>query len=140
MERKYRQRGYQSEERPEAPKRPAARDREGPRSPAMTAFQGVMRCGMCGTMLPLEATGIELDSQCTNCRADLRTCRNCLNFDPGARWECRAAIALRVASKTARTDCEHYAPRRTLEKKTGETRSSAKPNDPRDAFERLFKK
>jgi hypothetical protein len=141
MDRKYRQRGYDDAARE---KRPAERpkvDRDGPRSPNMTAFQGVMRCGMCGAVQPLDPTAISSTSTCPNCSADLRTCRNCVNFDPSARWECRAEIRVRVSSKTKRNECELFTPRKTVEKKTGETRSKGSgPTDARDAFERLFKK
>ena len=141
MERKYRQRGYddgasEQARKPQAPKH----DQEGPRSPKMTAFQGVLRCGMCGNLLPLETLGIEHESTCPKCSADLWTCRNCVNFDPGARWECRLELLRRITSKTARNECDLFTPRQTVEKKTGETRSTTKPSDPRDAFERLFKK
>lgn len=143
MDRKYKQRGYQQDKsEADAPKQPAPRkDREGPRSPNMTAFQGVMRCGMCGNVLPLDPQGIVFESTCPKCNADLRTCRNCVSFDPGARWECRAEITKRVPNKTKRNECTLFTPRQTVEKKTGETRSSTKPtNDPREMFERLFKK
>ena len=139
MDRKYRQAGYQDESKDEPERRKTPRDREGPRSPAMTSFQGVMRCGMCGGRLEVELDGVALDSQCPHCRADLRTCRNCVSFDPGARFQCRAEVQVRVANKTTRNECELFNPRKTVEKKTSETR---KPNldDPRAAFDRLFKK
>jgi hypothetical protein len=140
MERKYRQRGY--DEKPEPSRKPDTPkdEKEGPRSPKMTAFQGVMRCGMCGAVLPVDVSGISLESTCQKCSADLRTCRNCVSFDPGARWECRRTIPKRIPNKTVRNECDQFTPRQTVEKKTGETRSAAKPSDPRDAFERLFKK
>lgn len=139
MERKYSQRGYQDEGPKSEESRPKpAKDREGPKSPNMMAFQGVVRCAMCGAQV--ELLGISLESVCPNCKSDLRTCRNCTSFDPGARFECRATIAKRVPNKTARTDCDLFAARRTVEKKTGETRTPGKADDPRAAFDRLFKR
>jgi hypothetical protein len=142
MDRKYKQRGYQDgASGDDVPKAPVPKnDREGPRSPNMMAFQGAMRCGMCGEPVQLELTGVDVDSSCTKCKADLRTCRNCVNFDPGARWECRATIALRVGNKTARTECDQFTPRKTVEKKTTESRPTVDPKDPRAAFDRLFKR
>jgi hypothetical protein len=141
MERKYGQRGYQDSDRNEKtdapkPKRP---ETEGPRSPKMMAFQGVLRCAMCGANIELIGE-VELDRTCAKCGADLRTCRNCTSFDPAARWECRAEIETRVLSKTARTSCEKFVPRRRVEKKTGETSRPAAGNDAKSAFDRLFKK
>ena len=112
MTRKYTQRGYQQDgEREEPAKRP--RSNEGPKSPNMTAFRETMRCGMCGARVELALEGVDFSSSCTNCKADLRTCKNCVNFDPGARFECRAPLTARVANKTKRTDCISYSPRRT---------------------------
>jgi hypothetical protein len=139
MDRKYKQRGYQdvgARDEPRAPRAP--RDREGPKSPNMMAFQGVVRCAMCGARVELEA--IAFETACPNCKSDLRTCRNCSHFDPGSRFECRAEVTKRVGNKTVRTDCELFAARHTVEKKTGETRSPANPDDPRAAFDRLFKR
>ena len=141
MERKYGQRGYQDSdrtERSEAPK-PKRKDDDGPRSPKMMAFQGVLRCAMCGATVELIGE-VELDRTCAKCGADLRSCRNCTSFDPGARWECRAEITTRVSSKTARTACESFVPRRRVEKKTGESGRPAAGDDAKSAFDRLFKK
>ena len=140
MDRKYKQQGYQNEERPQAVKgpRPPAERPEGPKSPNMTSFEGVARCAMCGARVELLA--LTEESTCPNCSADLRTCRNCTSFDPGARFECRAGVSVRIASKTARNACELFSPKRTVEKRTGETRSTGRADDPRAAFDRLFKK
>ena len=140
MDRKYSQKGYQDDSRrDEQPKPAAPKDREGPRSPKMMAFQGVMRCAMCGAIVEADLGEIGVAETCRKCGADIRTCRNCTHFDPGARWECRSTIEVRVGNKTVRTECGHFSPRRTVEKKTGETRST-KSDDPKAAFDRLFKK
>jgi hypothetical protein len=140
MDRKYRQSGYQDGGAPERerPEPRPAKDHEGPKSPNMMAFQGVVRCAMCGARV--ELTGISAESACPNCKSDLRTCRNCTSFDPGARFECRAGVSARVSNKTVRNACDLFAARHTVEKKTGEARGSSKSDDPRAAFDRLFKK
>ena len=64
MDRKYKQRGYQdgASGGDDGPKPPVPRkDREGPRSPNMMAFQGAMRCGMCGEPVQLELTGVDVE-------------------------------------------------------------------------------
>jgi len=140
MDRKYRQSGYQDEssERAKTPSPP--KDRDGPRSPRMMEFQGTLRCASCGALRQAELVAVQLDEQCAKCSADLRTCRNCVNFDPAARWECRVPITVRVANKSARTECDRFSPRKTVEKKTGETGGGAAPGDARAAFDRLFKR
>lgn len=141
MDRKYRQSSYQDgggDSREDAPRPKPPEKREGPKSPNMTAFRGVARCAMCGAVVELLALTVE--STCPKCGSDLRTCRNCRSFDPGAHFECRAGVTARVPNKTTRTACELFAPKATVEKKTGETRESRPSNDPRAAFDRLFKK
>jgi hypothetical protein len=142
MTRKYSQRGYQDGDREEKPRPKPERQLDGPKSPRMTTFREIMRCGMCGRRIEIDELGVMLASVCTGCRADLRACKNCVNFDPGTRYECRAPITERVASKTARTSCPQFSPKKTVEKQTTEGRSSSSkaPEDPRAAFERLFKK
>jgi len=144
MERKYGQRGYQDDRQGDRSEGGAAAKsprpaKDGPRSPNMTAFQGVLRCAQCGTTVEL-LSSVELDSTCTKCNADLRTCRNCVSFDPAARWECRAEITTRVAGKAARTACPSFAARRRIEKKTGESSRPSASGDAKAAFDRLFRK
>jgi len=134
-DRKYRQRGYMDNDRePERPK-PQSKplDREGPRSPKMMAFGEAVKCASCGAKAP---TNIILASSCSNCRADLHTCRQCTYFDPGARFQCSKPITARIVNKNARNTCELFVPRTVVERQT----SSGAPTDARAAFAKLFKK
>jgi len=140
-DRKYRQRGYQDNDRepqrtksqsnPLEPQRP--RDREGPRSPKMMAFGETIKCSSCGAKAPPQ---IKADSTCPNCRADLHTCRQCTYFDPSARFECSKTITARIVNKNANNLCDLFAPRAVVERQTG----SGAPTDARQAFANLFKK
>lgn len=140
-DRKYRQRGYMDNDRePQRSKpqstpqdRQAPRDREGPRSPRMMAFGESVKCASCGAKAP---SVISLDSTCSNCRAELHTCRQCTYFDPSARFECSKPITARIVNKSARNACELFAPRTVVERQTG----SGAPTDARQAFANLFKK
>ena len=139
-DRKYRQRGYMDNDRePQRPKPQSQsqsqppRDREGPRSPRMMAFGEKVKCASCGATA---ATAIRLDSSCSNCKAELHTCRQCTYFDPGARFECSKPVTARIVNKNARNTCELFAPRTVVERET----SSGAPNDARQAFAKLFKK
>jgi hypothetical protein len=136
MERKYKQRGYQQEENRE--QKPQQRPQQSDvRSPKMPAFREVTRCSLCGTQVNIEVGGVALDAQCPKCHTDLHTCKNCLSFDPGARFQCRKPITERIAKKDLRNVCTLFEPRKTIERET--TTASTTSNDPRSAFDKLFK-
>lgn len=135
-DRKYRQRGYQDtdRERERGDKKPVPRqERIGPRTPAMPGKRSVVRCAGCGAVLPAE---IDLKGKCPRCGFELHSCKQCVYFDPSARFECTQPITARIPRKDFKNDCSAYAPRMTVERET----SSPKPNDARSAFENLFKK
>lgn len=135
-DRKYRQRGYQEDDRgreqrpkPQSP----PRDREGPRSPRMMAFGSKVKCAACSAVVQ---ANIGNDATCPKCNADLHTCRQCTFFDPGSRFECRKPITARIVNKGGRNNCELFAARVVVERET----SSGGPTDGRQAFANLFKK
>jgi hypothetical protein len=139
-DRKYRQRGYMDSDRepqrskPQPQSKPReARDREGPRSPKMMAYGEKVKCSACGAPV---AASIRLDSSCPKCHCDLHTCRLCTYFDPGARFECRKPITVKIVNKNARNTCELFEARTVVERET----SSGTPSDARQAFANLFKK
>src|SRR4051812_47797698 len=95
-DRKYRQRGYQDqdrerERRPATPPKPP--EREGPRSPKMMAYGQKVKCAACGAIVQ---SAVGSDNSCPKCNADLHTCRMCSFFDPAARFECRKTITARI--------------------------------------------
>ena len=139
-DRKYRQRGYMDNDREPQQSKPQQskpqqkpRDHEGPRSPRMMAFGETVKCASCGAKAPANIT---FESSCTNCRAELHTCRQCNYFDPSARFECSKPITTKIVNKNARNTCELFAPRTVVERQT----SSGAPTDARAAFAKLFKK
>jgi hypothetical protein len=136
MDRKYKQRGYQDEGR-EQNSRPATQQRSDVRSPKMPPFREVTRCNLCGTQVKIEVGGIALDTQCPKCHSDLHTCKNCISFDPGARFQCRKPVTERIPKKDQRNECALFEPRKTLERET--TTAAVETKDPRSAFDKLFK-
>ena len=139
-DRKYRQRGYQDDDRakrPEGAGRPAGQPREriGPRTPQFPGRVTVARCANCGTLLP---KGFDPQERCLHCGFELHCCKQCVHFDTSARWECTQPISARFAVKDARNDCGFYEVRMSNERET--TSGSSRPDDPRKAFENLFKK
>jgi hypothetical protein len=144
---KYRQPGYRdSEYKEEREKRRA--EQHGPRPPREPRGMArearlVMRCFQCGHQEPA-ADSLETGASCAQCRAPLHCCRNCVHFDPGARFECREKITARVPSKTAANECPLFKPEAVLDA-TGRRivtpgPASEKPASARDAFDALFKK
>ncbi len=105
--------------------------------PNLLAVREVFRCALCGALVPVEI-GIPVDGECPKCHADLHTCKNCLHFDPRSRFECTEPIPARIPRKDVRNECEFFEPRKVVERET--TTSPMQIQDPRAAFDRLFKK
>lgn len=142
MDRKYKQRGYQNEEREQKPQGTNHQQRNDARgsdvrAPKMPAFREVTRCSLCGTMVNIEIDGIAFDAQCPKCHSDLHTCKNCVSFDPGARFQCRKPITERIPKKEMRNECTLFETRKTVERET--TTAVAEVKDARSAFDKLFK-
>jgi len=151
-ERKYRQSGYQDSgasdrERTSSRPKPAPQERgprgssrDVPRRMQMPGFQEVLRCAMCGAVVP-STVEISEGSQCPKCRADLRTCKNCRHFDTGAQFECTEPIAKRIVKKDIRNDCTYFVARTSIERETRDSGGpSIPPSSARSAFDELFKK
>ncbi len=149
---KYRQHGYQDRDRepasresqPERPKKappertsgPPKWDHAlGPKPVNLPGTRTVSRCAQCGTLL----AGMSTTGQCPKCGFELHSCKQCVYFDPGARFECMQPIKERIAKKDLRNDCSFYEIRVTREKETS-TPAMLKPSSARAAFDNLFKK
>lgn len=148
---KYRQHGYQDrdweskgKESAGEKKQKAPQERKsgpprwdhalGPRPVNLPGTREVSRCAQCGTVLQGTPTG-----HCSKCGFELHSCKQCMYFDPGSRFECMQPIKERIVKKDARNDCQFYEMRVTHEKETS-TPASQRPSDARQAFENLFKK
>ncbi len=151
-DRKYRQRGYQNDNRdrqparsdggspsaprpPREPGAPAGTRRisaDGPKHVNMPGFRQVVKCSQCGTAI---SGDVGYDSRCTRCGVDLHTCAQCASFDPGSHFECMQAIAARVTPKNEKNGCELFGPRTTVERET----TAPRENSARSAFDDLFK-
>ena len=143
-ERKYRQRGYQDEARPQRPEHKPAEKKEyaprgqtpsgAPKTFNMPGYREVVRCRGCGHELTV-ALAWSAEGQCARCGADLHACAQCVSFDTGAAWECQQKIPLRISPKNTRNVCTLFEPRTTVERET----KSAAPTSARSAFDDLFK-
>jgi predicted RNA-binding Zn-ribbon protein involved in translation (DUF1610 family) len=138
---KYRQHGYQDSGR-EPQKRdnpqsapPRKENTYGPRRLNMPGTRTVSRCAQCGNILQSLAEPV---GQCPKCGFELHSCKQCEHFDPSSRFECNRQIPERLSPKDKRNDCSFYSIRVSLEKETS-SKSSARPNEARAAFDNLFK-
>jgi len=157
MERKYGSRGYMDgsrqagESETEKPRQKpkggprGSKAREAPRPMKMPGFQEVLRCALCGTIMP-PPVEIAFESQCPKCKAQLRSCKNCRHFDTAARFECTQDIPERISKKDLRNRCAFFMARTSIERETRDSGGatsgapSVKPSDARSAFDNLFKK
>ena len=160
-DRKYRQRGYQDDDRdrqrPSGPRPDGGGERkperepgapagarrissEGARNPRMMGSRQVARCSRCGTIVDAE---IMSRSKCPKCQVDLRSCIQCVNFDPGASFECAIKIPARVSPKDVANDCQHFSGRTTWERETtaavNQNNNPKEPSGAKKAFDDLFK-
>lgn len=158
MDRKYKQHGYQDSgkpekrerERPKDQPRPPRQEQIGPRTPRMVGTVLHARCSGCGNVLP---PGFDPNGACARCGFELHCCKQCVNFDTGAQFECTQPIPEPILKKTAKNNCTFFELRMTVEKDTSpiapaptngaqkeHSTSTARPSDARTAFENLFKK
>jgi hypothetical protein len=144
-DRKYRQRGYQDEDRDRQPKqtpRPAREpgapsgtrriSQDGPRTVNMPGYRDGVRCSQCGAVIDAE---VGFESRCPRCGTDLHACSQCVSFDPGSRFECMLPIPARISPKNVKNSCSLYAARTTVERET----TAPRTDDARKAFDDLFK-
>ena len=148
MTRKYRQRGYQESGREEK-ERPASQQgkelsfeeriqRRSMRKATDREAREVVRCHACGKNIE-DFGAIGSATSCPHCNAPLHCCRLCKHFDSSARWQCRAEITAAVSDKNKANHCGQYAPRLVLDF-TGRRSSKHRPNNPKSAFDDLFKR
>ena len=140
-DRKYKQRGYQDDDRDRQPPRdkdggqpqkPRGERPEGPRTPNMPGFRTVVRCHRCGALVN---TAVLVTTTCVKCNNALHCCAQCDSFNPASRYECMQTISARITPKDALNACELFEARATVERETGSARQSTS----RSAFDDLFK-
>ena len=140
-DRKYRQHGYQDDDRDRRPRgdgppggdrrperepgAPAGTGRvssEGAKNPRMMGYRVVAKCARCGA--PVDPEILTL-SKCEKCGTALHACVQCVNFDPGARFECSEKIPARISPKDAANECGIFTARTSYERETSSTPAPA---------------
>lgn len=156
-DRKYRQHGYQDSDRaseshrPERPRQPGPKppiDVTGPKLPRLVQNVVASRCFNCSVTL---APDIDFRGTCPKCGTALHCCKQCVNFDSQARFQCTKSIVARIPAKDQANTCELFQPRVTVARdalpsgavRNGDNSAIPAPrnaNDARAAFDSLFKK
>jgi hypothetical protein len=103
------------------------------------------RCFKCGTPLD-DKQEVFRATTCASCRADLRCCRNCEFYKPGAHWDCRESVDEQVIEKERANFCGWFRFRSTPEAGKGVPPGDAKAASPQaqraqlahDKFDKLF--
>ena len=145
-DRKYRQRGYQDDDRERQPRPQPGRSapepgapagarrisgQDGPRNINMPGYRRVTLCAQCGTVAAEE---VGYNTRCSRCGTEMHACAQCESFDPGSRFECMQPITARITPKNAKNSCTFFSARTTVERET----TSPRENDARKAFDDLF--
>ncbi len=143
---KYRQRGYRDDEhdedrrdRQEVERPPDLGNREQTRSLRHAIDREttvVTRCSNCGHQVPTSQLEVDHSTACSSCGTPLHSCRHCKHFDPGARFQCREKLEVRITDKGAANECVLFKPVQSLDA-TG--RRASTTTDARSAFHDLFK-
>lgn len=155
-DRKYRQRGYMDSDRKsngsDRPRQPGQKlplDVTGPRLPRLVQTVVASRCHNCATTLP---GGVDFKGTCPKCNAALHCCKQCAQFEPSTRFQCRKPVPVRIAVKDQANECELFEPRVTVARDVAPAGQPAapspaapppsqkRPSDARAAFDNLFKK
>ena len=71
---------------------------------------------------------------CPHCGRDLRCCKQCKFYSPGAYNECMEVSAERIVDKERSNFCDYFVPMGSSQKKVN------KKQDAKEALEALFKK
>lgn len=91
-------------------------------------------CWKCGKNIE-EGTQIFRNSECSECKSDLHSCRNCKFYESGAHYDCKESVDFPVNDKERANFCDYFSVRFDFS-------SNAKKNDKidaaRNAFNNLF--
>jgi hypothetical protein len=96
------------------------------------------RCFKCGTPLD-DKLEVFRATTCVQCRADLRCCRNCEFYKPGARWDCHETVDEHVIDKERANFCSWFRFRSQPETaQQGGAPAPSRAQKAHDTFGKLF--
>jgi hypothetical protein len=96
-------------------------------------------CWYCGSPVT-EEEPIGRSLRCQSCGKDLRSCKNCLFFLPGARGDCRESSAEGQPDKERANFCDWFSLDKKLRSQSpGQVQERKKADASKAAFDNLFK-
>ncbi|MBI5511518.1 MAG: hypothetical protein HY903_22410 [Deltaproteobacteria bacterium] len=93
----------------------------------------VFTCWSCRQPTEMEDKVLRAD-ECPHCHTDMRSCKNCEYYEPGAHADCRETIAEYVPDKERSNLCGMFKPF------SGERAAGVDVNAAKAKLEALFKK
>ena len=94
-----------------------------------------MQCVFCRKAIDFDGK-VNRQDTCPHCGRDLRCCKQCKFYDPGAYNECREVSAERIMEKERANFCDYFLPRGSK----GNGRKVNRKKEAKEALEALFKK
>ncbi|MCL2441447.1 MAG: hypothetical protein FWD14_06880 [Treponema sp.] len=95
-------------------------------------------CWYCGSPVN-DPDPIGRSLRCQDCGKDLRSCKNCRFFLPGARGDCHETSAEPQPDKERANFCDWFSLDVKYRKHSTGTKDREKADSSRDAFNNLFK-
>jgi len=89
-------------------------------------------CANCGAVY---TAPVYRNTLCPSCEKELKTCRNCRHFAPGAANDCREPVSEPILEKDRANFCDWFTP--AEDAWSAKTENSSKA-DSKAAFDRLF--
>ena len=65
-------------------------------------------CYHCGIQFP-DDFEVHRSTECPSCGKDVKVCRNCRFYSPGAHWDCRETIPEPVQDKEKANFCGYFS-------------------------------
>ncbi|OJF76246.1 MAG: hypothetical protein BKP49_08115 [Treponema sp. CETP13] len=90
-------------------------------------------CWKCGKETKINGF-VSRSDVCPNCGADIRSCKNCVFYEPGAHYDCHETIDELVTDKERSNFCDYFK----LNSIGDSKKNSNKSENSKDAFNKLF--
>jgi hypothetical protein len=98
---------------------------------------GMFACHFCGTAID-DPRAVFRDSACAACHRDLKVCRNCRFYSPGAHWDCAETIDEQVRDKERGNFCTFFSFRDAAAKAEAPGRKADASTQARRKLDALF--
>ena len=97
----------------------------------MSNVYHMFMCWKCGKKTVINGT-VSRSDECPNCGADIRCCRNCKFYAPGAHFDCHETSEELVVDKEKANFCDYFKLNATIPVATDKVENA------KDVFNSLF--